>query len=528
SDIDWQVVVEYVDGTTSTTVSASDGTCTVTPEATAISQIYVQSKAAGDIAFTSVSYTLAEEDSGDETSTLVEDVDIATSGWNYTYDATTGTITYTSAWGGCGWWFGSSSELVLSEFTVTTGGEMTYQVVVEYVDGTTSTTVVSSSDGTCTVTPEQTAIKQIYIQGYEAGNLTVTDVSYTVYQDTSLYYVFAFDVQNTSDWGGDWWLPSTQVEGYAEEGEVVTVNIDITDLLTATNLVADGSNLLITNSGETLSNVTMTVTYLDSQNVEQTLTYTVSSVPGSDNTIITTVTSELYNALNTSGTTVTLTFTVGSVSSKLSALTSGYQFIYVNEDYHALIVTREVNSVNRRFLISIPHEDEDHDGYCDTCKEYIGTDEEEAEIVTIDDVEYEVVYSNEDGISAGNWTQVDLGDLDLIEALSQEGAILVITRDTETEVSFADGEYEKFLLIDSWWSNDQTPIALGTAGHTSADEDVIDCTSDDGTTVIYDGSTIYEAWTDGGYADGGTSLVFISNTSASYKIVSIQVLVPVA
>ncbi|MCD7784959.1 MAG: hypothetical protein LUH18_05185 [Oscillospiraceae bacterium] len=204
------------------------------------------------------------------------------------------------------------------------------------------------------------------------------------------------------------------------------------------------------------------------------------------------------------------------------------RFIYVNEEYHALVINREMAGVRRVFFISIPHDDDNHDGYCDTCKEYVGGEEEDTvESVIIDDVEYEVVYSNEDGIDSGDWTQVDLGDLELIDALSQEGAILVITRDAETAVSFADGEYEKFLLIDSWWSNNQQPIALGTAGHTSADEDVIDCTSDDGTMVVYDGATIYAAWEDGGYASGGSTLVFISNTSASYKIASIQVLVPV-
>ncbi|MCD8006421.1 MAG: hypothetical protein LUF29_05535 [Oscillospiraceae bacterium] len=229
------------------------------------------------------------------------------------------------------------------------------------------------------------------------------------------------------------------------------------------------------------------------------------------------------------GTLVSLKVLVDVPASAAAVLPTGYGLIYVNEEYHALVIQRQVGSVTRRFFVSIPHEDEDHDGYCDTCKEYIGTDDEEEEIATIiiDDVEYAVAYSYEDGISAGNWTQVDLGDLELIEALSEEGAILMITRDTETTVSFADGEYEKFLLIDSWWSNNQQPVSLGTAGHTSADEDVIDCVSDDGTVAIYDGATICEAWTEGGYDEGGSTLVFISNTSASYKIVSIQVLVPV-
>ncbi|MCD7771608.1 MAG: hypothetical protein LUH23_05930 [Oscillospiraceae bacterium] len=203
--------------------------------------------------------------------------------------------------------------------------------------------------------------------------------------------------------------------------------------------------------------------------------------------------------------------------------TSGIRFIYVNEDYHAIIMTRN----GRRNFIAIPH-DVDSDGYCTLCGMYIGG-EEEPGTVTLGDTEYNVLYSNTTSLKCGNWEQVNLdSDTSLMDALAEDGAILVVTRDTETVVSYADGGYEKLLFIDSWWSNNSTPMALGTAGHTSADEsDVIDCTSDDGITIIYDGATIYQAWVDGGYADGGNAIVFISNTSASYNIVSIQVLVPV-
>ncbi|MCD8107099.1 MAG: hypothetical protein LUE20_03930 [Oscillospiraceae bacterium] len=196
--------------------------------------------------------------------------------------------------------------------------------------------------------------------------------------------------------------------------------------------------------------------------------------------------------------------------------------IYINEDYHAFILTRN----SRRYLACIPHT-VDSNGYCTVCKEYIGSEEEET--VTIDDVEYNVVYSNTTSIAAGNWNQVTFdSDTSMMDALAADGAILVITRDTETLVSYADGGYEKILFIDSSWSNNNTLITLGTAGHTSADEsDVIDCLSDDGITLTYDGATIYQAWVDGGYAEGGSELVLVSNTSASYNIVSVQVLVPV-
>ncbi|MCD7784428.1 MAG: hypothetical protein LUH18_02430 [Oscillospiraceae bacterium] len=209
-------------------------------------------------------------------------------------------------------------------------------------------------------------------------------------------------------------------------------------------------------------------------------------------------------------------------------ISSGFRMIYVNEEYHAMIIDRVVNGGNHRFFISMPHVDDNGDGYCDVCKEYVG--ESEAEIITIDGIDYEVTYAKSTDIVAGNWNQVTLdSDTSLMDALAEDGAILMITRSKETSVSYDDGEYEKFLFIDSWWSNNNTLITLGSAGHTSADEsDVIDCLSDDGTTLTYDGATIYAAWVDGGYADGGESLVFISNTSASYTITSFKVLVPVA
>ncbi|MCD7733481.1 MAG: hypothetical protein LUH56_08605 [Oscillospiraceae bacterium] len=195
--------------------------------------------------------------------------------------------------------------------------------------------------------------------------------------------------------------------------------------------------------------------------------------------------------------------------------------IYIDETYHGILV----NTTGRRMMACVPHT-VDANGYCTVCHEYIGTDGEVA-TTTINGGEYVAAYSKDTSIAASNWTQVTLdSDTSLMDALSIEGAILVIERDTETLVSYADEEYEKILFIDSWWSNNSTPISLGTAGHTSADEDVIDCLSDDGITIIYDGATIYQAWVDGGYAEGGSELVLISNTSASYKIINVTVYVP--
>ncbi len=195
--------------------------------------------------------------------------------------------------------------------------------------------------------------------------------------------------------------------------------------------------------------------------------------------------------------------------------------IYLNEDYHAVVLTRN----NRRYLACIPHT-VDSTGHCTVCKEYIGTEEE---TVTIDGVEYTVAYSEDINLASAEWDTTDLSDASLVEALATEGSVLVVTRSEETNIVFDTdaGTYDKFGLVNSWWSGDW--IVLGTAGYASGDEDgvtVIDCISDDGTTVMYDGITVYNEWAARGMNAGGSAL-FITNSSGSYTITNVTVLVPV-
>lgn len=209
--------------------------------------------------------------------------------------------------------------------------------------------------------------------------------------------------------------------------------------------------------------------------------------------------------------------TTGAVSTGSSAR----GIIYLNEDYHAVVLTRS----GRRYLACIPHT-VDSTGHCTVCKEYIGTEEE---TVTIDGVEYTVAYSEDISLDSAEWDTTDLSDASLVEALATEGSVLVVTRSEETNIVFDTdaGTYDKFGLVNSWWSGDW--IVLGTAGYASGDEDgvtVIDCTSDDGTTVMYDGITVYNEWAARGMNAGGSAL-FITNSSGSYTITNVTVLVPV-
>ncbi len=197
--------------------------------------------------------------------------------------------------------------------------------------------------------------------------------------------------------------------------------------------------------------------------------------------------------------------------------------IYINETYHGILVTND----GRTHILSVAHT-VDNNGYCTVCKAYIGTD---GDVVTtsINGGEYVEAYYAEVGINSENdsrWGSKDLGGTDLIEALAQDGAILVITRDGVSDTVFSDdGDFEKFGLVNAWWTGDGW-VALGTAGHTSADEEgVVDCLSDDGTTVIYDGATVYAAW-QALNLNTGSNTTIISNTSNSLSIVSVAVYVP--
>ncbi|MCD7824326.1 MAG: hypothetical protein LUG86_10005 [Oscillospiraceae bacterium] len=142
--------------------------------------------------------------------------------------------------------------------------------------------------------------------------------------------------------------------------------------------------------------------------------------------------------------------------------------------------------------------------------------------------------------SNGNWNTGDFTDYamtDFIAALQTEGAQLVVVRASESTIQFSDGgDYEKILITNSWYSGadvttGDTWVALGTAGHTDADEPnkgIIDPISDDGVTIVYDANTVGQALADGGFGVDGTTVTFISNSHPDgvYKFSSISVIVP--
>lgn len=148
--------------------------------------------------------------------------------------------------------------------------------------------------------------------------------------------------------------------------------------------------------------------------------------------------------------------------------------------------------------------------------------------------------------ACGNWSTATLSDItmeEFITALSTPGAQLVITRSEAAVVGLKSEEgYEKFCITDGSYGlavveGDDTSnhLKLGTASHTiemsvatgQPYDITIDCLSDDGVTVVYDGNAVAEALNAAWNADTcGTSIVIISNTSAfNYNINEISIVV---
>ncbi len=150
--------------------------------------------------------------------------------------------------------------------------------------------------------------------------------------------------------------------------------------------------------------------------------------------------------------------------------------------------------------------------------------------------------------SNGNWEQFEtqISTADFVAALETPGAYFVITRGSAAtgELAYTAGGWEKFNILDSWWSGNYPVadgstcqwIALGTANHDIAvtteggqPYDVhIDCVLDDGIKVWYNAADILAAWTAGGYNTSGANLIVISNSSPDdvYDIVNVAVVVP--
>lgn len=142
----------------------------------------------------------------------------------------------------------------------------------------------------------------------------------------------------------------------------------------------------------------------------------------------------------------------------------------------------------------------------------------------------EVLYSRDcEGFASGNWSDFGEFPKEFVESMKTEGAVLVVTRSTETaNKSYAAGEYEKFILIDGSWTGDT--ISLGTRSTMSADEpdsNIIDPISDDGTVASWDANAVYERWIANGLDKGGNPhLICNANGEGLYEVTNVSVIIP--
>ncbi len=418
--------------------------------------------------------------------------------------------------------------------------------------GTSQTITITSSDFAAVVSLDD-AWTAIYVQGGDTLNVTAIRV-YGVAEssgeeegegedqeetttptdvDTSNWSigVIGYDVNNGSTWSGvetKGLTASVTVSDLFASAQISDVSNFGGMLIQIWNLSGDAEGVevyyTISINGEEVINTSsnITVSEYDAYQIAQlstasfiyagSETYTFSA----DDVITITVSVPTTEAEpgETGGETGGETETTTTTSTRASGL------IYVNEEYHGFLIVRN----GTKHLACVPHT-VDANGYCTVCKEYIGVDGDVA-TTEINGGEYVEAYSEDILFTSSGWGTYDLGDTALIDALSVEGSILVITRDRETSITFDDNSYEKFGLVDSWWSGDW--MQLGTGGHTDADEEsatIIDCISDDGVSVMYDGNTIYDAWVAAGMSNGGTATL-ITNTSGLYQITNVTVYVP--
>lgn len=141
---------------------------------------------------------------GYEVGPLTEE-NFGSSGWDSSYDSETGVITFNNDWTGRGWWIGTDTPMTgYDELLINfPGAEVPCQVIVEYVDGTSSTVPVDKG-ATQVIVPldYKVGISQIYIQCKEKGELTVGTVFMKKHVDVpagTTETQLQVDIKNTND-----------------------------------------------------------------------------------------------------------------------------------------------------------------------------------------------------------------------------------------------------------------------------------------------------------------------------------------
>ena len=127
----------------------------------------------------------SSDEAGKNDNDIISSLDLTNlgSGWDSSYDATTKTITFDAAWTGRGWWepaVPEGAKKIKFTFNETTGSEIKVQIVGEYIDESLNNKLeVEAGSKTAVYELKDSAVKQIYIQGFEKGSLSLVACDWT-------------------------------------------------------------------------------------------------------------------------------------------------------------------------------------------------------------------------------------------------------------------------------------------------------------------------------------------------------------
>ncbi len=198
---------------------------------------------------------------------------LGTTSWLSTYNSDTHTITYTEPWGGCGWWFDSADySQYTNVYIKCTGTSMDLTFTIEY--NSAPEAKFNFNKGVVNATLDdlgKRSIKQMYIQGAEAGDVTVTVAEFReVEAPKATYEVVWQGNAETGEWANDVTIDAAKFVGI-KGGDKIRVgvlvaagqeygNIELNDISYSKLACNDGAEGL--NDYNCIDPETKNVTYL--------------------------------------------------------------------------------------------------------------------------------------------------------------------------------------------------------------------------------------------------------------------------
>lgn len=175
------------------------------------------------------------EQPGDDDQTILSRLDImeslGTTSWVSTYNADTHTITYTEPWGGCGWWFDAADySQYTNVYVKCSGTSMKLTLTIEYNSAPAAT--FDFEKGVVNATLDalgKRSIKQMYIQGAEAGDVTVAEAEFReIEAPKAKYEVVWTGSSETGQWENDITIEASRFTGI-KGGDKIKVSLSVAD-----------------------------------------------------------------------------------------------------------------------------------------------------------------------------------------------------------------------------------------------------------------------------------------------------------